>query len=565
MWSMFSQDFSDFAKAFKSESANFVDYLGHMASDVVGRGDVYAGDEVLTKTTRRMPLPNELVRRLQEAESTYALPIQPEEKAAFAEWLKANPLSSINAQRRQAEATAEAAESSPAKKAGVTDSPRPHSATATLTPSRRSTEWPDEPIDETRQRLLDYNDTVLQRYMVLVGDAVSPRSSIPASPVTPDTRRRLVDPPSAVKPDGEDEQTAREKTHEGQATSGGGDVAATTGEKSKPPVAQSPPSAFPLKDGHTISEDEFFDRYFFRLTQLRVSEAQRCRSRAAAAQEDSADVSSVAASAQRGDRAEEGKSALSSVQTSPQHHSPQTHGNDASRQSNASNDDEDEGNDNFAAVPLFAKRMMTAASGFVTNIDNALNNVVAAETSRCSGEGVLLKEVNSEDESANVDPSDLVRFRGANQQIADLELLVQELQETLRHERRRVQQLTCVLEEHHIEVPDDFPVSSAATPAKSVDAAAAAAEPTPISSSSAADAGKSDAVTADANPAVAESSQVSTAAAFLASKAPESTGDARDSPAGARRESNVESVGSGEEEDDEAWVSVSPSADPSVQ
>ncbi|KPA79587.1 hypothetical protein ABB37_05393 [Leptomonas pyrrhocoris] len=548
MWSMFSQDFTDFAKVFQSESAGFVDYLGHMAADVVGRGDVYAGDEVL-KTTQSMPLPIELLQRLQEAEATYSLPIQPEEKDAFAVWRTANPLSSVNAQRRQAaEASDDLSKSeggSPPGKVGMkSPPPRP----AVMTPNRRSSEWPDEPNDETRQRLLDYNDVVLQRYIALVGDAVSPRSSIPASPATPDTRRRLTDPPSSTKLNDDDDGAAGGKAgEEGKSrTAVGGGV--------KPPIAPlSPsPSRAATATGHVISEDDFFDRYFFRLTQLRVSEAQRRRDRAAL---DSADASPVAASAQRAVTTD--NSVHSATPTSPQSPSPYTNANDASRRSSS---------DDFDAVPLFAKRMMTAASGFVTNIDNALNNVVAAETSQCRGAGVNFNRVDSEDESANVDPSELQHFRGTKQKIADLESLVQELQETLRHERRRVQQLTAALVAHNVELPAELPASTTSTPAKGVTATVTPlrhVDPTPAPGAPAAAAKAKSAETSRLSGGGA-SPAASTAAAASREEGTADEADAHHSPAEARKGNGVISVGSEEEDDDEAWVSVSPSAEQSV-
>lgn len=560
---MLSQDFSDFAKAFKSESAGFVDYLGHVASDVVGRGDFYAGDEVLTKTTRSMPLSNDVLRHLQEAEATYALPIQAAEKDAFAAWRTANPLSSLNAQHRH---TDDAAKS---------DGGSPPPESAQMTPNRRSTEWPDEPMDETRQRLLDYNDVVLQRYMALVGDAVSPRPSMPGSPATPETHPRPLDPPSAVKFDAEEQEEAESAGAKEEKEDTG---ATATAAAAKLPLA--PSSAAAAKAERRISEDDFFDRYFFRLWQLRMSEAQRRRDRAAASARDSTVASPVAGAAQP--VVPRDASATSAMRASPQSSpTPDATLDDTSRQSTANDDDDD-----FVAVPLFAKRMMTAASGFVTNIDNALNGVVAAEASRCSGNGVEGKgELRFEDESANVDPSELIHFRGTKQQIAGLESLVQELQETLRHERRRVQQLISVLEAHHIEVPAEVLPSAASTPAKgervtvmdtaaSVGSAGAAtpahhADPATASSSSAGAAAAAAAAAVAAT--AAEAAQFSGAGASPGAAAvPEVKVVARDdapkTAARAEKESGVMSAGSDmeeeeEDDDDEAWVHVNPSAE----
>ncbi|KPI87248.1 hypothetical protein ABL78_3643 [Leptomonas seymouri] len=536
MWSMLSQDFMGFAEAFKSESADFVDYLGNIAADVVGRGDVYAGDEMLKAATQSRALSAEQLRRLQEAASTYTLAIQPSEEDAFVAWMKTNPLSSRNAQRLLAEISEDPLRGSGGSPPGKAGAESLQSKPAAMTPSRRSTEWPDEPIDEIRQRLLDYNDTVLQQYMALVGDAVNPRSSLLATPATPDTRCRLIDPSFAVKLDGDSNDADAAGAKGGEE----GKPSATAEERVKPPLAPSTPP--PLKaapsTGRAVSEDDFFDRYFFRLAQLRISEAQRCRDRKATP--NASDASSLSGSAK------------ASRRTSTQSPSPQTQANDPSCESN---------DDDFAAVPLFAKRMMTAASGFVTNIDNALNKAVSSEISRCSGEGVYFRGAGSDDESANVDPSELAHFRGPQQQISDLESLVQCLQEALRRERRRVQQLTTELEAHNIAVPPEVPASAASTPAKGVAAAVAPechVNPTPVSFSSA----------AVAETKTAERLQRggvdNSLAAPIASPAKSTAGVAavHRAPATTGKENDVVSASSeNDEEDDEAWVSVNPSAE----
>ncbi|CAJ1027666.1 hypothetical protein Q4I30_004600 [Leishmania utingensis] len=411
MWSIFSQDFSDFAEAFKSESARFMDYVEQIAFNVVGRGDIYAGDEILGKTVTEMPLSNSLLRRLQDTEATYALLIQPEEKAAFDAWVKGNPLSSANALHRQQNMAAGSPTSKP-------EGGSPAATPAQLSPlgkmpDRRSAEYPDEPISETRKRLLDYNEVVLQWYMLLVGDAVSPRFSVSGSPVA---KRLQMDPPFASK--------------FGKGEGKSPVSAVTSGEQ---PRVSSPSSALTPKHGR-IDEDEFFDRYFFRLAQLRVLESQRRR--AALARKTSGGTSA----------------AVSQVPpTSPTTPSPSPLANERSPQSADEKD--------FAVVPLFAKRMMTATSNFVTGIDNALNSGV---------EGEVADEFSGDE--ANVSPTDLVHYRSARRQVADLESMVQELQEALRQERRRVEQLTSALEEQGIEVPARLmapaPFSAAATPAK---------------------------------------------------------------------------------------------------
>lgn len=428
---MLSQDFSDFAEAFKSESAGFMGYLEHIASNVVGRGDVYAGDEALGKAVAEMPLSNALLRRLQDAEATYTLPIQPEEKAAFAAWIKGSPLSSANALRRQQYMAAGGNTTTKSEGGSSAGTPGrlPPSCT---TPNRRTVEYPDEPMEETRRRLLDYNEVALKRYMSLVGDAVSPRSSVSPSP---DARRWQTDPSFAAR--------------RGEGEGGSPAPVAATGER---PQVSSPSSAMTPARGR-ISEDEFFDRYFFRLTQLRVSESQR---RGAAPHQKASASTSAAASPPS-------PSAPPTPSSSPQV-------NDRSRQST---DDDD-----FAVVPLFAKRVITAASGFVMGIDNALNSVVAGEASRCSGaEGEGADELS--EDGGNVDSKDLVHYSSTRQQIAGLESMVQELQEALRQERRRVVQLASALEARGIEVPAELvtpaPSSAPITPAEKTEVTLATA------------------------------------------------------------------------------------------
>ncbi|GET89225.1 hypothetical protein, conserved [Leishmania tarentolae] len=429
MWSILSQDFTDFAEAFKTESAVFMDYLEHISSNVVGRGDVYAGDEAIGKTVSEMPLSNALLRRLQDAEATYTLPIQPEEKAAFAAWIKGSPLSSANTLRRQQYMAAGGTPTSKLEGNSPAGTPGGLPPLGT-TPNRRTVDHADEAMDETRQRLLDYNEIVLRRYVSLVGGAVGLRSSISASP---DGRRRQMDPSLSAR------------LGEGEAE--GGNPVSFSGTGELPRVSCSSSTMTPVRG--RISADEFFDRYFFRLTQLRVSESQR---RGAVSHQNTSAAASPAS--------------LSSPPTPSS--SPQV--NDRSRQST---DDDD-----FAVVPLFAKRVMTAASDLVMGIDKALNSAVTGEASHCSGaEGDVVDKVSEDD--ANVDPKDLIHYSSTRQQILGLESMVQELQEALRQERRRVAQLTSALEAQGIEVPPVpvTPASSlaAATPAEKVEMTSTAA------------------------------------------------------------------------------------------
>ncbi|KAG5476996.1 hypothetical protein LSCM1_05330 [Leishmania martiniquensis] len=430
MWSMLSQDFSDIAEALKTESAGFMGYLEHIASSVVGRGDVYAGDEALGKTVTDTPLPNAVLRRFQDAESTYTLPIQPEERAAFEAWAKASHLSSANAPRRQQHMAA----GTPLSKSeeGLPAGTQGQISPLGTTPNRPSAEYPDEPINEARHRLLGYNEVVLQRYVSLVGGTLSSRSSVSASPEAPERRRWQGGSPSFPAKCGEGE----------------GRSCALDATSGRPPPGSASSLAKTPECGR-VSEDDFFDRYFFRLSQLRDAELRR---RCEAPPQVASVSTSVAASP-----------TSAAVPETPSS-SPQLHMSPTDDRSRQSTEDDD-----FAVVPLFAKRVMSAASGFVTGIDNALNSVVAGEVSRCSGAASEATPALNED-SANVDPKDLVHYRGAKQQVEDLESMVQELQEALRQERRRVAQLTSALEERGIEVPAGLMTpalpSTAAAPAK---------------------------------------------------------------------------------------------------
>ncbi|KAK7200326.1 hypothetical protein NESM_000086100 [Novymonas esmeraldas] len=520
MWSLITQDFSDFAAALKTESAGFMDYLEHMASDAVGTGDVYAGDEVLGKSVREMPLATALLRRLQDAESTYTLPIQPEEKTAFAAWVKASPLSSANTVRRQQQQQQQQQHA-----ASAADTPESKLDDGGATPGRRTAAYPDEPIDETRQRLLDYNERVLQRYVSLVGDAVSPRPSVPDSPSTPAPQRMPGTPPSA--------SSAAAKLGAGDR----GSPVATAG--ATPPTTRAPAS---------VSEDLFFDRYFFRLTQLRVSEAQRSRDAPPARSAGGAAAAAASPSSTATPPPPPPPPAPPSPSASvsaTESRTPRTDG--VSRHSTE--------DDDFVAVPLFAKRVMTAASGLVTGIDNALNSVVIAAQPRHSDDdnnddddgGAALRDMD--EDRHNVDPKDLHRYRSARQQVADLETLVQELQEALRRERRRTAQLAGLLREHGIDVPTE---PTAAAAAAGTTSSPPSAEATPAT---AAETRPSRAQHADPTTSVTAANSGTPAAAAASSSKP------KVSAATSSAQSTSGEVMSAATEEEEAWVNVSPGAE----
>lgn len=379
MWSLLTQDFSDLADVLKFESAGLVEYFGQLASDVADRGGLYAGDEFLKWTTEQLALPKEQLRRLQESEATYLLPIQPDESTSFEAWMAGNPLSSSNALKRQLMLNTAAKDGD-------------------CTPTRPSSEWPDEPIDETRQRLLDYNATVLQWYMQLVGSAVSPRASPTGSPV-PFSKQNF-----------DEAASSQNLTTPARASTADGDTTTTS------------------ENGQRLTEDAFFDRYFFRLAQLRIVTAKQ--------REDGATPTAGAGEA----------APLSADQRSSK---PPSTAQDVGFSSVGGKKDA-AAKEDFGAMPLFAKRMMTAASGLVSGIDNALNSVASGVDSHHA----------QEDSSGNVDPNDLPLWKDTQGKIAGLECVVQELQTVLRRERLRVQQLSELLERHHIPLPPPLPETS---------------------------------------------------------------------------------------------------------
>ncbi|KAG5502857.1 hypothetical protein JKF63_04627 [Porcisia hertigi] len=416
MWSALSQDFSDLTEVLKSESAGLMGYLEHMASNAVGGSSgLYAGDEFLGGTFRDMPIPSDLLQRLQGSEATYTTPIgaeEEEEEAAFASWVKSSPLSSAKVRSRQPEKVpgtlASKSESDSTSKTPEQSPPRVASS------SRRSAESLNELVHEARQRLLCNSKLVLEQYLCLVGDTVGSSTSISASPATPHGRQRQTDAASAAK------------LGEGE------DSVAVSAETPTERLPVSPRSGPQVSASGRISADDFFDRYFFRLMQLRLSHSQGlCEALKKGEAEDTLAASTPLSS-------------FTPPTQSPSSSSRALTRDDVNQQSPDADD--------FVSVPLFARRVITAASGFVAKIDNALNNVVVGDTSRVSSaDGEVADELD--EDAANVEPKDLVHYRSPRRQIADLELVVQELQEALRQERHRVAQLTRVLEEKGIEVP----------------------------------------------------------------------------------------------------------------
>ncbi|EPY28831.1 hypothetical protein STCU_04859 [Strigomonas culicis] len=349
MWSALSSDLSNLAKNLSAESTQFVNFISEMATDVVGQGGVYAGDE-FTAQAQATPLDPDVVVQLQQDFATYCEPFSAAEDALFAVWAAQSPLSSAHVHARQAQRRAEDGGHADPAAGG----------------------FPDEPADTCRQKLLDYSEEVLDKYRVLVGDAVSPRQGSPS--------RRSAAPATA------EGTPAREPA-----------PAAPAAGASPAPTPGSPTQAG--GDRPTLSEDTFFDRYFFRLAQRRSLEAELREQPTAA---------------------EGGTPAAA------------------------------EGSGEEGPTHRLAKRFITAANAFVTNIDEVM-------TGRQAG--------GSDDD--NVDPHEIdPSFTTAQEQkVRGLEELVHELQEALRGERRRVAQLTELLSANQIAIPPTLPTPNA-TPEK---------------------------------------------------------------------------------------------------
>lgn len=416
MWSAFSKDLSEFAQNFKAESKGLMDMMGQLASDVVGHGGVYAGDE-FTAEAKATPLDNPRLLTFQENNETYLAPFTTEEKDGFDGWSTTCVFSSYNVQRRRADATA------------PTTTTDDSAGDADMTTPAKSTEWPDEPTDETRQRLLDYSEVVLQKYTELVGEAVSPRTQT-SSQVTPART------PAAAPAEGEEATTPQRPS---PAEDPAGTPVTTTAEAAgatTPTPRRVPPSS------GVLSEDVFFDRYFYRLHRLRATVAEERRVMEAERQQAKEQEQRERQEAQAAKEREEKERKAAAA---------------------AAGSAEGSGTGKHVPVrpPVFVKNVLTVASELVANLDVALGG--SKETEEDNAHNVPLSAVADGSYQSSALPPTREEWEGQLQKSAGLEAVVQELQEELRKERARVRQLTTLLEDKGLTVPP----SPALTPARS--------------------------------------------------------------------------------------------------
>ncbi|CCW63380.1 unnamed protein product [Phytomonas sp. EM1] len=370
MWSFLPTDLKKIAHNIIKDSDYFIDFLGKVERDLLGGDGVYAGDE-FTPEAKATPIPRETLLSFQNDDHTYCEAIREGELEAFLAWMQHSPLSSRLSERSEAAAAA--------------------GDPIDMDSSSNSVNL----VNTYRQRLLDSSDTVLEKYARWVkGEIDSPRDSYrvcsqatnsdSAAVATKEEGERGRSPSTTAAPPGADGNSPLPR----RASASGDD-------------ATTPPCL--------LSDAQFFDRYFFRLAQLRLlllKEAQQKAKDELAAAEVSADATNA-----QSDVAE-----LAGAGSEKKPEDP--------------------------SVLRYAHLMMNAANTLATNIDSIFNN---NDDNDDEDSGVL--HGGSTISSTASDGND------AQTKVASLEQLVCELQEELHHERMRVRELTDLLISHHIEVP----------------------------------------------------------------------------------------------------------------
>ncbi|RNF11749.1 hypothetical protein TraAM80_00732 [Trypanosoma rangeli] len=218
-----TKDFGDFTNSIMEDTRGLANMVSRLAAEMTGHGVCIAGDED-SFFAQKCPLDESAILALQGNDAVYLEePRGLEEKALFEEWARRSAYSSANA---------------------------PCSGHLDPTGGGGS----DEAAVTSRQRLLDENPLVAEKYAALVQAKEPPR------------QKGLTDAKTAPGP----------SAREGEAKEEKGRDAKESGTPTKPPEA-------PLPGSQRITEDAFFDHYFFRLSQLRLSTAAERQKREAAA------------------------------------------------------------------------------------------------------------------------------------------------------------------------------------------------------------------------------------------------------------------------------------------
>ncbi|ESL10467.1 hypothetical protein TRSC58_01800 [Trypanosoma rangeli SC58] len=225
-----TKDFGDFTNSLMEDTRGLANMVSRFAAEMTGHGICIAGDED-SFFAQECPLDEAAILALQGNDAVYLEePHGLEEKALFEEWARRSAYSSANAPC-----------------SGHLDPTGGGGSVGTAVMSR--------------QRLLDENPLVAEKYAALVRAKEPPR------------HKELTEAKAAPGPSAREEETKEEK----------GSGAKESGTPIKPTEA-------PLSASQRITEDAFFDHYFFRLSQLRLSTAaeRRKREEAAAAKEEAA-------------------------------------------------------------------------------------------------------------------------------------------------------------------------------------------------------------------------------------------------------------------------------------
>ncbi|KAF8281289.1 hypothetical protein BCY84_05822 [Trypanosoma cruzi cruzi] len=220
-----TKDLGDFTSSLMEDTKGLADMVSRIAAEVTGHSIYIAGDED-SLLAQECPLDEAAIFALQRTDAVYLEePREPEEKALFEEWIRRSVYSSVNAFCRDQ----------------FDGSGSGSSYNAAMT---------------CRQRLLDENPLVAEKYAAMVQTSDLPQRESPS----------------------ESKTTPGQPSLEGRE----GDVKTPTKSATASP-----------SDSQRITEDAFFDRYFFRLSQLRLSTAAERRKR----EEDEAAAVAAAAAA----------------------------------------------------------------------------------------------------------------------------------------------------------------------------------------------------------------------------------------------------------------------------
>ncbi|ORC85744.1 uncharacterized protein TM35_000332010 [Trypanosoma theileri] len=353
-----TKDLGDFTNSLVEDTKSLANMVTRLAAEVAGGengGNIYfAGDED-SLLAQECPLDEAAIHKLQRDDAVYLAELRDEEeKKLFEEWARRSVYSSANI--HQQDSTEKSASSS------------------------------DETAIVYRQRLLDENPVVCEKFMAFVQQG---------GPSLRKQRSETGEQEEASKVSGEASSSSNNNNNDNDNNNNSTNSSSSV----KSPMK----GTEPLPESKRITEDVFFDRYFFRLSQLRLHTNRERRKReeeqAAAAEALSAANPTTAASHSSKDEPAKKKKSF------------------AERLIEATDelvgwDDEDDNNDN-------------------NNNDN--NGMDAAGNRNSGGAGGLRGDAKGNNSGRTE-----TEWREQEKKITLLESLVSELQEELSTARRRV-------------------------------------------------------------------------------------------------------------------------------